>query len=86
MNLIKLVVMETLDTEEATYVWHIENVKRNLPENLKAVEKHLHVIKNKGRQAFLDTDPSNFSWILHDYSDERKGFVLWKDQSKERLT
>ncbi len=79
-------VMETLDREEATYVWHIDNVKANLPENLKVVEKHLHVIKDKGRQAFLETEPKHFSRILHDYSDDRKGFVLWKDELEERMT
>jgi superfamily II DNA or RNA helicase len=80
------VVMETLDTEEATYIWHFVNDKRNLPDNLRLVDEHLHLIRNKGRQVFLDKVPDNFSRIVHDYSDNRKGIVLWKDQLEERLT
>jgi hypothetical protein len=29
--------------------------------------------------------PENFSRIIHDYSEERKGFVLWRDMLEERL-
>jgi hypothetical protein len=29
--------------------------------------------------------PENFSRILHDYSDDQKGFILWKDMPEERL-
>jgi hypothetical protein len=80
------IVMETLDTEEATYVWHFDNDKRNLPSNLRLVDEHLNLIRNKGRQTFLEKVPDNFSRIIHDYSDARKGFVLWKDLLEERLT
>ena len=79
-------VMETLDTEEATYVWHFDNDKRNLPDNLRRVDEHLNIIRNKGRQKFLENVPDNFSRIVHDYTDERKGFVGWKDLLQERLT
>jgi hypothetical protein len=78
--------METLDTEEATYVWHFDNDKRNLPDNLRLVDEHLNLIRNKGRQVFLEKVPDNFSRIVHDYSDERKGLVTWKDLLEERLT
>lgn len=31
----------------------------------------------------LSTNESeNFSRMLHDYSDERKGFVIWRDELK----
>lgn len=80
------IAMETLDTEEATYVWHFDNDKRKLPDNLRLVDEHLNLIMNKGRQVFLEKVPDNFSRIVHDYSDERKGFVTWKDLLEERLT
>ncbi len=70
------VVLETLDTEEATYIWHID--KQRLSNTLKGIDQQLNILKNKGRQAFLRTQPKNFSRILHDYSEERKGFVVWK--------
>ncbi len=77
------VVMETLDTEEATYIWHIN--KQNLQSSLLKIEQDLTLIRNKGRQPFLENQPDKFSKIMHDYSDERKGFVLWKDSLEERL-
>ena len=79
------IVLETLDTEEATYLWHFEKEKRQLPDHWKQVEEHLNIIRNKGREEFLKSQPQNFSRIIHDYSDERKGFVLWKDLLEERL-
>ncbi len=78
-------VLETLDTEEATYVWHIDERRGGLKENLKLVEDDLNIIRNRGRQYFLQTPKNNFSRIVHDYSDERKGFVVWKSALEERL-
>ncbi len=79
------IVMETLNTEEATYIWHIDRNIQMLPQNLRTIDKDLNIIRNKGRQIFLDNQPENFSRLLHDYSDERKGFIIWKDMLEERL-
>ena len=79
------IVLETLDTEEATYLWHIEKNKTHLKFQLKAIDEQLSIIRNKGRQAFLDIKPENFSRILHDYTDSQKGFVIWKDMLEERI-
>jgi hypothetical protein len=35
--------------------------------------------------ASLLDSPSHFSRIVHNYSDDRKGFVVWKDDLEERL-
>jgi hypothetical protein len=43
------------------------------------------MIRNNGRQSFLESQSQNFIRILHDYSDERKGFVVWKDFLEEIL-
>ena len=79
------IVLETLDTEEATYLWHIEKDKTQLKSQLKTIDEQLSIIRNKGRQTFLDTEPENFSKTLHDYSDIQKGFVIWKDLLEERI-
>ena len=79
------VVLETLDTEEATYIWHIDKNRQVLSQMLRAIDHDLNMIRNKGRQIFLNNQPENFSRLLHDYSDERKGFVVWKDMVEERL-
>ena len=77
------IVLETLDTEEATYIWHIN--KNVLFQKLQAIDLDLNSIRNNGRQIFLQNQPENFSRLIHDYSDERKGFIIWKDLLEERL-
>ena len=79
------IVLETLNTEEATYIWHFDNDKKSLPNKLKQVDNYLNSIRNNGRQSFIENPPNNFSRILHDYSNDRKGFVMWKDLIEERL-
>ncbi len=77
------IVLETLDTEEATYIWHIN--KNVLSQKLQAIDLDLNNIRNNGRQVFLQNQPENFSRLIHDYSDERKGFIIWKNLLEERL-
>ena len=79
------IVLETLDTEEATYIWHFEKTRPALPDYLKKVNSDLEEIRTTGRQTFLENSPVNFTRLIHDYKDERKGFVLWKDRLEERL-
>ncbi|MBN4081735.1 DEAD/DEAH box helicase [bacterium AH-315-C07] len=79
------IVLETLDTEEATYIWHIDKNKQMLPNKLRIIDKDLNLIRNKGRQMFLENQPESFSRLIHDYSDEQKGFVVWKGILEERL-
>ena len=78
-------VLETLDTEEATYIWHFERNTKLLQEKLKEIEQGLNIIRNQGRQVFLSSQPENFSRLIHDYTDDKKGFIIWKDQLEERL-
>ena len=78
-------VLETLDTEEATYIWHFEKDIHTLKQKILVINNVLNLIRNEGRQIFLETHPENFSRVVHDYSDERKGFIIWKDLLEERL-
>lgn len=78
-------VLETLDTREATYIWHVGKDRQDLRDQLKRIDQQLSLIRNEGRQAFLESQPMNFSRILHDYYDGQKGFIQWKDLLKERL-
>ena len=79
------IVLETLDTEEATYVWHTSKIKASLIEEVKQIDNQLSIIREKGRQAFLENSPDNFTRILHDYSDNKKGFITWKSAIEERV-
>ncbi len=78
-------ILETLDTDEATYLWHFDKDLTMLRERVSAVDRDLQLIRNKGRQSFLTNPPENFSKIVHDYTDERKGFMIWKDMLEERV-
>lgn len=78
------IVLETYDTEEATYIWRMESKK--LKDEIYKVMADLETIRLKGRQALLQNPPANFSRILHDYSEPKKGFIQWKGALEERLT
>lgn len=60
--------------------------KTQLKSQLKTIDEQLSIIRNKGRQTFLDIKPENFRRILHDYSDTQKGFVICKDLLEETIT
>ena len=64
---------------------HFENNVKSLSETLKLIDKDLNTIRNKGRQIFLENPSQNFSRIVHDYTDEKKGFINWKDMLEEQL-
>jgi len=78
-------VWETLDTEEATYIWHIEKSAYELERSIKRIDGLLEQIRAKGRQQYLETNPEQFSRIVHDYSDDTKGLIIWKDLLEEKL-
>lgn len=79
------IVLETLDTEEATYIWHTDKNKAALIDTIKQIDKELNIVREKGRQVYLETNPLNFSRIVHDYSDSSKGLTIWKSQLEELL-
>jgi len=78
-------VWETLDTEEATYIWHIEKSSYELQRSIKRIDGLLGQIRSKGRQQYLETNPEQFSRIVHDYSNDQKGFIMWKDSLEEKI-
>lgn len=80
------VILETLDTEEATYIWHTDKSKSVLIDTVKQIDKELNIIREKGRQTYLETNPQNFSRIVHDYSDDNKGFTIWKGLLEQTLS
>lgn len=78
-------VWETLDTEEATYVWHAERSTQLLSIKVREIDHLIGQIRTSGRQAYLEANPSDFSRIVHDYSNDQKGFIVWKDLLEEKL-
>ena len=79
------IIWETLDSEEATYIWHTEKSREALRVTLNQIEEIITGIKKSGRQDYLKQEHPNFSRIWHDYSDPQKGFTTWKCSLEERL-
>jgi len=79
------IVWETLDSEEATYIWHIIKTKEALRATLKEIELSLSEMKKSGRNEYLKSAPVYFAKIVHDYEDAQKGFVSWKGSLEELL-
>ncbi len=52
-------VLKTLDTEEATYLWHTPKNKSSLIEKLIQIENQLNIIKEKGSD-FKKSNPCYF--------------------------
>ena len=80
------IIWETLDTEEATYVWHIDKDIKILKLTLQKIEDIINVIKVQGKTAYLNSADEPFRRIYHDYSELVDGFVKWKGELENILT
>jgi len=80
------IVWETLDTAEATYVWHEDKNLNKLKLTLKKIDDIINVIKVQGKTAYINTTEDNFRRIYHDYSELVDGFIKWKGELESVLT
>ena len=80
------IVWETLDTEEATYVWPVEKDLVQLKLALKKVEDIIQLVKVQGKVAYLSATGETYRRIFHHYKDGIKGFVKWKGELESMLT
>ncbi len=78
-------IWETLDSEEATYVWHFEKSMDALRNGLKEIESILHEIKETSKKDYLKKENHNLSRIIHDYGDAKSGFIVWKGMLEVKL-
>lgn len=74
------IIWETLDTEEATYIWHIEKDKEKLKLKLMKIEDIINVIRVHGKIAYINSQDDSYQRVFHDYSDFIDGFVKWKSE------
>lgn len=79
-------IWETLDTEEATYVWHADKNLPALKQSARKLEDILNVIKAQGKIAYINSSEEPFRRIYHDYSDLVDGFVKWKAELEQYLS
>ena len=54
-------------------------------EAIKQIDQQLKIIREKGRQTFLENNPEYFTRIMHDYSYNNKGFMIWKTIMEESM-
>ncbi len=79
------IIWETLDTEEATYIWHIEKNRKVLKQKVQKIEEIINVIKVQGKTAYITSTDDPFSRIYHDYSEPVDGFLKWESELKKAL-
>lgn len=78
-------IWETLDSEEATYIWHFEKSMDALRIGLNQIEITLIEIKANSKLDYLRQEHDNFSRVIHDYSNSKSGFITWKGMLEEQL-
>lgn len=79
------IIWETLDTEEASYIWHVEKNKEKLKLKLNQIEDIINIIKVQGKTAYINSKDENYHRIYHDYSEIVDGFVKWKSEIESFL-
>lgn len=72
------IVWETLDTQEATYIWTVSNDVNNLKQVLKQTDKTINEIIKDGKNDYINRKEENFNRVFHDYTDLQNGFKNWK--------
>jgi hypothetical protein len=80
------IIWETLDTKEATYVWHIPKDRNILELTLQKLENIISIIKTHGKTAYINTADETFRRINHNYSELIDGFIKWKSELESILT
>lgn len=79
-------VWETLDTEEATYVWHSDKNLDALKRTVRKIEDIINVVKVQGKTAYINSTEDRFRRIYHDYSAMVDGFMKWKLELESVIT
>jgi hypothetical protein len=73
------IVWETLDTEEATYIWAVANDVNKLEQVLTDTGKTINLIIRDGKNEYISRKEENFYRVYHDYTDLQNGFKNWKE-------
>ena len=74
------IVWETLNTEEATYIWEANKNTDLLKHKVEEIESVIYKIKESGKIDYIKNNQDNLKRIYHNYSDLDKGFDEWKSE------
>lgn len=77
------IVWETLDTQEATYIWTYANDVKSLKQVLEHTDRLINLIIRDGKNEYINRKEKNFNRVLHDYTDTQNGFKNWKEDLEE---
>ena len=80
------VIWETLDTAEATYIWHIEKDLKQLKKKILEIGNIINQIRTDGKSSYINSTQDTFRRVFHDYSELNDGFIKWKDELESILT
>lgn len=73
------IIWETLNTEEATYVWNFpKGVSIN--DIVTITDDRINKILKHGKNQYISSHPEAFNRIVHNYSDKHNGFKNWKGE------
>ncbi len=81
-----LLIWETLDTEEPTYIWPIEKDTQALKLSMVNLQATLSLIAAQGKQAYQRSSGNQLIRVLHQYKNGMKGFIDWKDELETILS
>ncbi len=79
-------IWETLDTKEATYVWHLPKDINAVKKTVPMIEGIINEIKFQNKKSYIYSTDDPFTRIYHDYYDPVGGFVKWKSHFEKVLT
>lgn len=77
------IVWETLDTEEATFIWKFKKDAMTTDQILAYTNKDINLIAKEGRNEYRARLESNFGRVFHEYQNPQTGFKTWKAQMEK---
>lgn len=80
------IVWETLDTEEATYIWKFKKDEMTTDQIMAQTNNAINQIIKDGRNEYRARLDTNFGRLLHDYKDPKNGFKNWKSEFEKMMT
>lgn len=72
-------IWETYETKEATYIWRLTSLEgQPQRQEMNDLVEKIKWLRDKNKRLYLESPPSNFTRIEHDYSQPDGGIEKWK--------
>ncbi|MBI2283305.1 MAG: hypothetical protein HYU71_06330 [Bacteroidetes bacterium] len=80
------IVWETLDTEEATYIWTVSANVEDLKKVMTNTDKIINEIIRDGKNEYINRREDTFKRVIHNYADLQNGFKTWKEDIEKVIS